>query len=400
MIDCLETSLTRRRGDAGARRKKITKLFLFFFSASQRLRVSALFFFLCCYLPYPADASSLTREADAYFEAKNYPKAIEAYQKLAQEPTLQPWQKAALNFNLALSQLKTGDLSNAIQTLQQIQPSSPLVLLNVNATLSSIHLTLAKTKGIKNDPTTLNWLKDALQEVDEASKAYCLLQKLEEAKTCSPSEELLSLRHSIENQWKQFSNEGFASNAPPETKIYMQNALHWIQKNSRTPNSDPFTTLENAIEDQEYALSINRLYKQLENPSEEIQYLIKNAQIETLLTAEPFYAQVLEKEKEDYPQSCQCHPWDAVIPSFEEGYRRAKWKLPIISVQEEILRYWKQSKENATKQKETPVKPEQEPEQTPSKIQDVFREIEQMDQDDKQPKQQIKQLSGKGVKPW
>ena len=284
------------------------------------------YLFIIVLFSFSASASPLSRTADAYFEAKDYPQAAEAYQKLAQEPTLASWQRAALQYNQAVSELYANKPDEALRILQQIETSSPYILNHIKETLAII---------------------------------------------------------------QPKSSE---SSDPPETQIYMQTAVHWMNKNTREAVKDPFVTLKYAIEDQEYALSINRLYKKLENPSEEIGSLIKNAQTQTLKTADPFYAQVLEKEKQDYPRSCQCQPWDTVIPSFEEGYRRAKWEVAIIAVQEEILRYWKQSQENATKQKESSP-------QEPSKIQDVFREIEKMEEDDKQPKP-AKPLSGKGIKPW
>lgn len=341
--------------------------------------------------------TSISQEADTYFEAKNFEKAIENYKNIADEPTLQPWQKAVIEYNIAVSQIDLGQWNEALTTLQHIQTSSPYVLMHIEATKAYIHLHLAQYQGKKNDPVTLHWLRDALSEVNKASQSYCRLQNLEGDQQCAPSEELEALRHQIENQWSQFSNESLKPIDSPETAIYMEEALHWLQRAARLTNEDhdPMKTLAYAIEDQEYALSINRQYIQIKKPSEEMRQRIQKAQNEVLKTAEPFYGQVLEKEKKDYPEHCQCHPWNAVIPSFEEGYRRARWLLPIIDVQQDILRYWKQTQENVTKQEETPVKSEE----APASIKEVFSEIEQMDQDDRMPQKKIP-VKIEGTKPW
>jgi tetratricopeptide (TPR) repeat protein len=339
-------------------------------------------------------ADSNVREAQSYFETKNYEKSIELYEKLSKDPALSTWQQAAAKVNVGVSLTEQGKWEEGLKTLQQIRSTSPLVLRQIHILNAFIYLHLSESQEDK-----VKVLNQALSEIEEASKADCLFQKKEGRSNCQSWEELSLLKNSIERERRKYTDVEFSSNEPMETQIYMEIANQWMNRAQRIGEhkEDPMDILKYAIEDQEHALSINKLYIQLLNPGKEIKSWIINAQQETLNTANLFYPSVLDKESKDYPPHCQCHPWDNVIPSFEEGYKRAKWNLPIVSLQEDILRYWKESLENDTKKEDAA---ESDPEsKNSSKMNDVLRELQGMDQDDQIPKEK-KQVLQEGVRPW
>ncbi len=323
------------------------------YTRDNRIWMIAYMIYLFSCWSYSLPALSLSQEGAAYFEAKEYEKAIELYEKVAKSD-ISSWQQAAVQYNIGTCYMAAGDVKSALRVLRGIQTISPLVLRQIHQNLALILM--------KDDKT----LQEAKLEIDAAIRADCILLKVEGSQDCHPSPTLYEIRDFIEKKLSAIPSQPF------------QNIVE---------SNDPQSILDASIKEQEHALLINRLYQESNVQSVETRQLVNEAQAKVLMVAEPYLKHVLEYEKQNYPKQCQCTPWDNIIPNFEKGYQLAKWKLAYIPIQEEILRLWRDAKEPP---KKPPEKPSNE----------VLRELQKMEQEDNLP-QVPKPLNTKGIKkPW
>jgi len=170
------------------------------------------------------------------------------------------------------------------------------------------------------------------------------------------------------------------------------------------------TILEQAIRQEQLALSLNRLRQQMqgrEPSTEEVDALPSEAQKETVKVANGFLAAAIAYQREIFekkpPESaCQKHPWDEVIPLFTEGLNSAIRAADVLSqdvsrlrsvipLGEMVLARWKEalSKLNAPTvssqaEQEQQKKAEKAPSGTStSSLNQVVRFIQEMEADDK-----------------
>ncbi len=153
------------------------------------------------------------------------------------------------------------------------------------------------------------------------------------------------------------------------------------------------STLQRAIEEEEYALNLNRLW--LVSGGTAIKKaafadLLKQAERDALTQANPFLEEVKKQQIKEFesvlkPQQpdlrCQCTPWDEVLPLFHEGYQGAqnaalllanpsKGSRKAMALQEVSIKKWKE----ALKKMKEPKKPRKE--KAPQK-QEVQKEANQ-----------------------
>ncbi len=193
------------------------------------------------------------------------------------------------------------------------------------------------------------------------------------------------------------------------SRFYLEEARQWIRRILRG-SENPEEVLEDAIEDQIHALTLNQLADEIEQDKTTPFSTLKGAQKFTLQTALPFIRIVLEKQKRDWPEVCQCKPWKQVIPLFVKGEMAAISAQKILKdnpedplamiKQEEAVKYWKEALEKMRHPDEdqTPPSPPQEKEPQTS-MDEVMRQLQNMSKDDRKPKPDSKEPQ-KGIRPW
>jgi tetratricopeptide (TPR) repeat protein len=207
-------------------------------------------------------------------------------------------------------------------------------------------------------------------------------------------------------------------------RFFLNEAKQLIRRLLRTKTQKeptPEQILIDAIEDESHAITLHRLSQEMETSADpSLEYLQKSQKL-TLNTVEPFLTVVLEKEIKEYPERCQCKPWNQVIPLFEKGREAAKeameWinkgKRPRLAMllQEKALKYWREALEklrHPDEEKKPPEekKPEPPPEEPPpleedqsASVDEVLRLLQQMDKDDRRP-EPGQTTPQKGTRPW
>lgn len=205
-------------------------------------------------------------------------------------------------------------------------------------------------------------------------------------------------------------------------RYYLEEAKQWVRRLLRSELPGPEEVLESSIQDQVHALTLNHILDQIEENTENPVSLLNGAQSFTLQTTTPFIDSVLEKQIQDWPEVCQCKPWNRVIPLFVKGEQSALEAEKLLKLdpsnpiamrkQEEAVKYWTDAlnqmrhpededeevkEEEKEEEEETPPPPEEE-EQKES-IDEVMRQLQQMHRDDQQPGSDSKQIQ-KGIRPW
>lgn len=149
----------------------------------------------------------------------------------------------------------------------------------------------------------------------------------------------------------------------------------------------------------------------------DIQELLPIIQQVVLARADRFTPALLVEERAAYSankeDSCQCHPWNDVVPLFGEGYSAARRALefPKQSVTpslQEALRAWKEALEKmrAPKKQMTPHQNVKEKEAVPQPIQrgiranDAIRLVQEMELDDQSKVDRKLQGSSGDDRPW
>lgn len=191
----------------------------------------------------------------------------------------------------------------------------------------------------------------------------------------------------------------------------------------------PLEILANALDEQHQAIVLNRLAERMEGseqPDETMIEHIAKAQKAAVNSATPFLEAVYLQQVSDFRQPgsleerCQAHPWDEVLPLFEQGYRAASDAAggthPSLQLQEEAMHNWNKalgllkkpkSAFKGTCQKSgggggaSPEKGSEKtaPEEKPAvPMNQVLHNIQQMDEEDRKP--QKAPLPPKGEKPW
>ena len=206
------------------------------------------------------------------------------------------------------------------------------------------------------------------------------------------------------------------------SRLYLQEARQWLRRLLRSENPQPDELLEASLQDQLHALTLNHVLTRVDQSEESQESLLKGAQGYTLQTASPFLKAVLEKEIREWPERCQCKPWNRVIPLFIKGEEAASLADRLLKQnhenpqgmrqQEEAVKYWKKAlhalrhpeeekekeKEEEKKEREEPPPPKDEGEGK-QPIGEVMRQLQKMHRDDRRPTSDSRQTQ-KGIRPW
>ncbi len=126
------------------------------------------------------------RQAEAFFESKQYSQARQIYQGLLQQST-DSWQRAVLIYNLGCVYLAEGNWDEAIRTLQSVPLNNelaPLLQYRIRHNLSIAFLKRAKSLEDQHAAQAEESAKAALSETNTIPSAYCILEKVEGKKEC------------------------------------------------------------------------------------------------------------------------------------------------------------------------------------------------------------------------
>lgn len=183
----------------------------------------------------------------------------------------------------------------------------------------------------------------------------------------------------------------------------------------------PEKILTDAIEDEAHAVILNRISQELEKNWDSVLPSLKSSQEEALNTAGSFYSIVLEKQIKEFAESCQCKPWNQVIPLFEKGNLAAEEAMKLIkqgerphfaaTFQEKAEKYWRealekmkhpdeQKKPKPEKEKKEMPEPLEKEEKKEESVQDVMKRLQQMSQDDRRPEPKPAKPREQGARPW
>lgn len=317
------------------------------------------------------------------------------------------------------------EYQQAVQAFQEEEiDQSRLAFLDVEAKLSKMMEALWG-----EDP-----LKDLLRKL-LVSYRYALDQVPVQPSTLYQLlKEQLRIEEVVEDglsslEFLEFSNQqlqsslAFAREGKRElARYFLEEAKQWIRRLLRSETPGPEEVLEASIEDQVHALTLNLIQDRIAEEQEKSISILNGAQIFTLQTTQPFIDAVLEKQLRDWPETCQCKPWNRVIPLFVKGEQSALEAERLLKLdpddalamrkQEEAIKYWKdalhhlrhpeeeeeEEKKEEEKEEETPPPPPEEEEQK-EPIDEVMRQLQQMHRDDQQPKSDSQQIQ-KGIRPW
>lgn len=209
-------------------------------------------------------------------------------------------------------------------------------------------------------------------------------------------------------------------------RFFLEEARQWIRRLFRqksVPDEEaPDELLEDAIQEQIHALTLNHLSHEIIGDKEGTEEILQTSQEITLGVVEPFLSAVLAKEIKEFPTRCQCKPWDKVIPLFDKGQKSAESAQDILKtenlatfampMQEATIKYWKEALKNMREPEEEEEKPEEKkeeevpPEEAPppepeegTSVQEVMRLLQKMEQEDRMPRPE-EIVPERGIRPW
>lgn len=322
------------------------------------------------------------------------------------------------SLDVAYHDFKEGVLQMNNQKLEE----SRIAFLSCEASLSDlIHSLWGMDPWVKLIQNLLTDYQRTLVQVPiQVSTLYQLQteqnQVEESAKKSDMSLEELTHAAQALGKSLDFAKQGKTTESSFFLNQAKQSILILLRKKTEI-KKEPKQILVDAIEDQTYAITLFRLSQNINKQSELIDLILRDSQQSTMKTVEPFLSSVLAKETLDFPKSCQCKPWDQVIPLFEKGRVAAKEAmqrvhlrqkvLPTMILQENALKFWREALEKlkhpeqgsteSPQQNQPP--PPSNPNQQPQSTDQVLKLIQQMDQEDQLPNS-TEQYIQQGERPW
>lgn len=158
-------------------------------------------------------------EGRAFFEAENYGQAKIAYENMLDDK-LEPWQKEIVRYNIATALLAEGKWEEAILGFEILFDEGirhPLLKQKVlsNLALARVRQLEAKTEALKAlpNPTYDNYnqiyvlFHKVLKDIDSGETAWCELQSLEGAPSCTESLYLENIRLEVKSNLNHFLTE-------------------------------------------------------------------------------------------------------------------------------------------------------------------------------------------------
>lgn len=154
--------------------------------------------FSCVYGETLMKSIKAIREAEAYFEAKEYLQARNIYQALLQGP-LESWEKAVVMYNLGCVALAAGDWEEAITIFQSVPLDNQLAPLlkeriQRNLMLTYLKEAMAVNQTGKETAKVVQLLRKAIDQAPKLDQAFCVLQKAEGVSECQPSFEAMGMK--------------------------------------------------------------------------------------------------------------------------------------------------------------------------------------------------------------
>lgn len=347
-----------------------------------KVLIALLFLPTIAYATVSPAAQKLMREAKAYYEAHNYPEAMNLYQSILQEP-LSSWERAIVMYNLGSVWLSSGNWDQAVTTFQSVPMDNPLGPLLADRIHRNLMLTYLKKGVATKDPHLLNQVIDM---VPEANQARCNLQKAEGAKLCEPSHDVAKMKIMAQSYLAHFFEKSAEQEMPlKETVGKLIKAVSEDSTNSRFMQNlmtrgfrKKYRSL--FISEQKDTLPVWRVLQQkLENDnqegSKERKALLVSAEKNFLEGNEQFHDASYELSSKSF---------EAAAKDLQELLRRLPPPPPSPSPQ--------QAPQQAPKEQQSATEKEEQTEK-------VLQLLLQMEQQDRKPKSN-QPLRKKEPKPW
>jgi len=307
----------------------------------------------------------------------------------------QEFNQAKLKFAEALHAFKENDFASS-QLLAE-QTEEYLLYLNKENTQNQSfetllnHLIAAHQKILAQDSLTSAHLILLQKQTTEA-----LLQDSKEA-----LKESLTLVQSALHALEE--SKSIAA------RIYLEASKRTLERLNFKSTTSPQDILDEAIQEQKYALNLNVLKGQSEQ-DHALDVLVHKAQDMVLQTALPYVEAVKTKQQELFSKRQQDQGiWKESLLSFNAGFQAAADARHIqlqnpeesLKKQQEALSYWEKTKQKAEAPETTEEPPQQASEnktQEPSSIEQTLQLLQEMEKDDQMPKkgQPLKEVK----RPW
>lgn len=254
-------------------------------------------------------------------------------------------------------------------------------------------------------------------------------KEMKETLTAEKGEVFSELKEIFNSAEKNLSIalESLRNSKAIEARMFTEEAQHLIKIMTR--QFEPLTRhaakqiLEWGIEDQEWALRLNRLNQQLDNPNAtgDTHALLVESQSFVLKTVHNFAEELIKQQQHDFENSqCQDRPWDEVVPLFDHGVQDAKQVQELLNqtpptsrtaipLQERVIKSWrealqlmikpKKSKKEEEKPQEQPQAPEPES-LSDDKLNQTLHQLQEMEQDDRSKPNFNTGTHKQDLKPW
>jgi len=390
----------------------ILLLTFYLFAPDSRFLLSKLGLWIFVFFPFYLQGSLVDDnmlEAARYVESKQYNRARAIYNALLAAP-LPQWQKEIIGYDIGTTYLLGSQPDKALTQYAKIilegHPFPPLAR-NVKTNMALAYYNYANQQTFKDADDyrqALFYLQEGLESLKAAKAADCVLNKAEGGASCGESLDLNELQAALEGKSALYQKE-YALRQMQEAAL---NAAS-VNAHDLLPNT-PQRILEVAFDLQRQALTLNRLKTTMRSGEN-----WQQTQSAAIKAADQFTPQVLRFQKAqfsdfnlDQKERCQAHPWDQVMPLFQEGYAAAldglKGKM---TAQELALTKWRQALA-LFKQPKSSFGGGCEgggggggggAQQQKVKEQQALRSIEEMETMDRKP-QGTPAIQVQGVKPW
>lgn len=354
-----------------------------------------------CYIWSGLSAISPEEQAFAFYSVKNTQKARQLYQEILLSPT-PSWKEAILMYNIGTLFLLEGRLEEAKEHFEAIllpKDSSPLLIRHLKTNMGVTYFREAHEMMQQhsfNEEKVKLLLEKSLKAFAEAEEAECVLDKLED-----PDLKDSLQPHDIKEMTDQV--QGLLS------RLQQQARYSKITYLSENEEKSPEGVLRQMIADQEHNLTMGFLLQQMPSPADEARKILIVNQQNILKSGEKFLKVSLEEEERAYHEEalCQQHPWDTVFPLFNQGYLHAVSASQYLTLtsqdislatkqQEDAIKKWEEALQQLQEKKEQgPADP-----QASQSIQDRFNLIQEMNLEDRIPREPSSPQEKERTLPW
>lgn len=361
---------------------------------------------------YALDFTKEERLAQNYYEAKDFDQARGVYEEMLITAPSSPF-KSFILYNIGTILSAQGKWEQASSKFNEAIKDIGQNLLFAKRLYINFAITNFRIAEASNDKEKNIFIyQQILSDLSKAKKANCELTRYESLQNeCLGDPEIAVLEETVKKKLiSLIGSASLESSIEARLGILVANHLFVSAIRSFFPIA-PERILKNSIEDQDFALKLERLQQQSPQISSQIHKMTVDAQSEVLEQAQPFLAQVFIQQVKEFQESkrrCQKRPWDEVIPLFNEGWENAKTAqirgIKTIDFQEKALQKWKEALEKMILPRETPESQSEKPSQAESKglknLNQILTELQEMEHDDKSSPLIETRPSKKEEMPW